>query len=146
MHIYITVYLQWMREYLQRSRVYLQKDAMNIWLTGIKYSMPNKYCSVSKHTHKDTKADKGSQMKCNPKIFISFHISGLHFSSNSIYPPYLPPPLWTICSEISINIKFLAAYYRCNNYVDSKDWFCVIACAPHQRHSHLNCLITQGST
>ena len=37
-------------------------------------------------------------------------------------------------------------YYRCNNYVDSKVWLCVNAWAWHQRHSHLNCLITEGST
>ena len=37
-------------------------------------------------------------------------------------------------------------YYCCNNHVESKFWFCVNAWAWHQRHSHINCLITEGST
>ena len=37
-------------------------------------------------------------------------------------------------------------YYRCNNYVARKVWFCVSSWTWRHRHSHLNCLITQGST
>ena len=37
-------------------------------------------------------------------------------------------------------------YYRCNNYVSRKVWFCVSAWTWNHRHSHLNCLTTRGST
>ena len=37
-------------------------------------------------------------------------------------------------------------YYRCNNYVDSNVCFYVNAWAWRQKHSHLNCLIAEGST
>ena len=38
------------------------------------------------------------------------------------------------------------SYYRCNNYVARKVWFCVSAWTWRHRHSHLNCLTTQGSS
>ena len=37
-------------------------------------------------------------------------------------------------------------YHRCHNYMARKVWFCVTAWTWCHRHSHLNCLTTQGST
>ena len=42
--------------------------------------------------------------------------------------------------------KIYKTYYRCNNYVARKVWFCVSAWTWRHRHSHLNGLVTQGST
>ena len=44
------------------------------------------------------------------------------------------------------DMVLFCTYYRCNNYVARKVWFCVGAWTWRHRHSHLNCLITQGST
>ena len=52
------------------------------------------------------------------------------------------------CLQVTSTIIILISgfYYRCNNNVDSKVCFCVNAWAWRQRHSQLNCLITEGST
>ena len=37
-------------------------------------------------------------------------------------------------------------YYRCNNYVASKVYICANAWTWRHRQTHINCLMTQGST
>ena len=46
------------------------------------------------------------------------------------------------CKQVMQNLF----YCRCNNYMARKVWFCVSAWTWCHRHSHLNCLTTQGST
>ena len=50
-----------------------------------------------------------------------------------------------ICEGPKVFPDHWPGYYRCNNYMARKDWFCVTAWTWRHRHSHLNCLITQGS-
>ena len=57
--------------------------------------------------------------------------------------PYIDRP--ENASELIFRCSF-AHYYRCNNYVASKVSFFVNAWAWRHWHSHINCLITQGST
>ena len=62
---------------------------------------------------------------------------------------------WSVIVNLIINSYFMQSevgrlaasnYYRYNNYVDSKVCLCVNTWTWHQRHSNLNCLITEGST
>ena len=117
------------------------------WLGGIWMFMENVciYRIVNQfHVSRESSWTKGQHHTTIHlgKAELVFHVIQYPDPASSLRP-------WRIIA-ISLCSSYLTGsvnlyYYRCNNYVARKVWFCVSAWTWRHRLSHLNCLITQGS-